>query len=812
MSLHDSLAELHNDPDFQDLSQTGKLHVMVQTAARDKIFQQSHPAQKALAFHKLLRGGVARGLQQVSEDTSDPRLNAVGAGLTTGGVVTGQPELALPGFAVLGAVRGGKLAGKLAKDLDVPLSKAAELSRPLSPEMNALADEYMRAPLHDPAARQAWDALIADVEKKHSELSKKIKFIPVQDDAPYKTAREMFEDLDKGVMKVSDLHHEHPLWTREQNLKFRAVHDYHHMKAQGGFTVPGEYSAYKAQLAKTPKEARPALKAEVMSQAAAGVREGKFQEQKVFLPGHDYSQHTNLVRYMPQNVVTHTLEPTNPAHRSGIFPGQEMQSINSESLPALNYYREGVRGEPQVTGAAGLRYVSQIPSYRLYDMSKAKPSDTAMKIADPRARERYLREQGYGGIMDEQGHVRAWEPTSVRSINRMRGGKPAEELSVPYPDLPSGKYSPSLQRTNQVDRSTLNELKAGPGAYAHMIAGGSYKDWKQAVLDRVPPALHQQMTEPVMRQLYSDSRAAMEKHLGGVEPQEYMNRLHGLAAKGMHGVGWYDKMTPMLEKWVGKQDAPMLREMIAATSPLSDAAASNEAGNIPRALKAYRLWKESKGDPDTFAAAIEHEDFGLADKAIKSQLKLAANNMTLTGQKIYPFSRNMAGSKNYLTNDTWMHRVFFPGAKVEGGWTPAQRDLAETVTRDMAQKYGLDVRDMQSVLWHGQQFVGGGVKEAEAFRHSFNRIATEKWEDIKHVLDIPEPPKHLGEAGIAHWKTVMTAAALGAGALAAGDKGRAYIHSKLKEIGLHVPDSIADRLAPPTFNMDEQRQLQQVEK
>jgi hypothetical protein len=49
-----------------------------------------------------------KGIDFGAKVLGDPRTEAVGLGLTTGGVMTGRPELALPGLALLGAVRLSK--------------------------------------------------------------------------------------------------------------------------------------------------------------------------------------------------------------------------------------------------------------------------------------------------------------------------------------------------------------------------------------------------------------------------------------------------------------------------------------------------------------------------------------------------------------------------------------------------------------------------------------------------------------------------------------------------------------------------------
>lgn len=164
----------------------------------------------------------------------------------------------------------------------LPLQNAAKFST-LNAEMKQLAKVYNDAPVFDPQAVPLWEKLAEEVDQHYAEISQKVKMVPVADDAPYKTAAEMFADIERGQLKISTLHNEHPVFTPEQNLRFRFVHDYlGHYKGQADFSLAGEQRTYSTQMWAHSKEAQEALRVEVLGQASAAIEKGGFQKQKVF--------------------------------------------------------------------------------------------------------------------------------------------------------------------------------------------------------------------------------------------------------------------------------------------------------------------------------------------------------------------------------------------------------------------------------------------------------------------------------------------------------------------------------------------------
>ncbi len=153
-----------------------------------------------------------------------------------------------------------------------------------------VAQAYDEAPDHDPDAVSSYNALMQHIEKMYKQIQSRIEveFVSGQ---PYSTARDMKEDLEKtGVLKISTDHNSHSVFTGEQNLKFRAVHDYIvHILTGKDFSERGEVGAYNAHAKMVPQAAVPALFTEVLAQACYANARGHFPKQKIaILKGFDF--------------------------------------------------------------------------------------------------------------------------------------------------------------------------------------------------------------------------------------------------------------------------------------------------------------------------------------------------------------------------------------------------------------------------------------------------------------------------------------------------------------------------------------------
>lgn len=110
-----------------------------------------------------------------------------------------------------------------------------------------------------------------------------------QDEDPYPSAKEMFEDVSRGLLRVyrTTEDQKHPLLTREQNDRFRAVHDFHgHFMTTRGFDRHGEEAAWIRHSLMFSGLARAAMTTETRGQSSAFIWINKgvsFPEQKAIL-------------------------------------------------------------------------------------------------------------------------------------------------------------------------------------------------------------------------------------------------------------------------------------------------------------------------------------------------------------------------------------------------------------------------------------------------------------------------------------------------------------------------------------------------
>lgn len=151
-----------------------------------------------------------------------------------------------------------------------------------------IADVYESLPKMDRDAIDEYESLSTEVEEQFDFMTKElgIKVEFVKDD-PYKTSKEMFDDASNGTLKVLSTASTgaHPLFSDNQNDKFRAVHDYFGHAATGrGFGQDGEEAAWVHHSQMFTDKARGALTTETRGQNSFYNNRGKqFADQKVAL-------------------------------------------------------------------------------------------------------------------------------------------------------------------------------------------------------------------------------------------------------------------------------------------------------------------------------------------------------------------------------------------------------------------------------------------------------------------------------------------------------------------------------------------------
>jgi len=153
-----------------------------------------------------------------------------------------------------------------------------------------VAQAYINAPDFDQSVVPSYKALMDSTKKLYKQMLSKLK-VEFVDYDPYESRDQMNKDLNEtGVLKISKLFNEHPLYTKEENLILRAVHDYYtHIISNQDFGLRGELKAYNTHAKLAPPAALPALFSEIVGQVCYAIVHGDFTKQKICkLDGFDF--------------------------------------------------------------------------------------------------------------------------------------------------------------------------------------------------------------------------------------------------------------------------------------------------------------------------------------------------------------------------------------------------------------------------------------------------------------------------------------------------------------------------------------------
>ena len=127
----------------------------------------------------------------------------------------------------------------------------------------------------------------------------------IQGGQPYETASEMANSYkNEGKLYISIDYSDHPIWSVEDNIVFRTVHDYIvHIRGGFEFGLKGELGSYNLHSKLAPKAALPALFTEIVGQACYAVTTGDFpKDQKIaILPEFDYIEVGSVEGYEIKN-------------------------------------------------------------------------------------------------------------------------------------------------------------------------------------------------------------------------------------------------------------------------------------------------------------------------------------------------------------------------------------------------------------------------------------------------------------------------------------------------------------------------------
>ena len=202
-----------------------------------------------------------------------------------GAAMLAQPEMSSAKVASEGAAlaNGEKKAFSTRLGRDFKFKGADNLTH--ENMQDALAYMSAKDGSADPAVRAGWEKLIKQIETQFDEMGKNLK-VEYVDGQPYKSAEEMVADVKStGTLKISKDFNEHPVFSPDQNLKFRAVHDYYgHIQPGHDFSMAGEQGTFDSSKHMIQGEdAQNAMRVEVLGQASSMLASGgKFPKQKIF--------------------------------------------------------------------------------------------------------------------------------------------------------------------------------------------------------------------------------------------------------------------------------------------------------------------------------------------------------------------------------------------------------------------------------------------------------------------------------------------------------------------------------------------------
>lgn len=198
-------------------------------------------------------------------------------------------------------------------------------------QLPQIAQAYADASEYDPKAAGAWKELAEDSVRRAEAINNQIAVEFTHDPWPYKDVNEMAKDIrDKQHVTISKANLGHPLWSSEQALAYRLVHDVlGHASVGGDWGWHGENGATAAHMPLLSPEAQRALFTEAIGQAAHNSFYGKLGPQKiVFLDDH----------------LKDVQDEENAAGHGGLHPSQ---SVVPTGIPAIEQKESKVAGSPE---------------------------------------------------------------------------------------------------------------------------------------------------------------------------------------------------------------------------------------------------------------------------------------------------------------------------------------------------------------------------------------------------------------------------------------------------------------------------------
>lgn len=407
-----------------------------------------------------------------------------------------------------------------------------------SDQLQPIAEAYAKAPVYDPKAAAAFKELADDSMRRAKVLREQLHIEETNDPEPYPHAQAMADDIHKRQhFLVSRANSEHPLWTPEQNVAFRTVHDVlGHSVSGGDFGWEGENKACAAHFPLLSAEAQKALFTECIAQTAYGAHYRHFGPQKVALFPQFYEPAQKAEGVHPNFQGIHPSQSVAPTAMPAIKPSKPV-GLPSDNIAPHEQEQMGMPVNMNYVPGVDIGKTGSVMPGQDVDPTLADPNagyQTGITPMEPNA---YLH---HGDPLQAQDVMRNaslidtewaklrtgenepdYERMKLALVNAFRAVllSPRKDLrwnTIHYQDIsgvPPGVTDPSVYwDTLENRRQAWNVKNFGEGArFSHMPYFKLLPKFERAIYDRNPQAGWEAAKERAQREIFDWEQEEQER-------------------------------------------------------------------------------------------------------------------------------------------------------------------------------------------------------------------------------------------------------------------------------------------------------------
>lgn len=214
-----------------------------------------------------------------------------------------------------------------------PQQKVGMWQTTFAHQLEDVARAYAEAPVYDPKAAGAWKDLASDAVHRFDTLAQQLDIEVVDQPNPYPTVQEMCDDVHQNQhLFVSRLNTSHPIWSTDQVIAFRAVHDVlGHCVTGSDYGWEGENQACAALFPLLNPVAQKALFTECIGQTAYQTYYRALGPQKIaFLD--EYVESAQSTENAPGHQGVHPSQSLAPIGVPAVEPAQQVLAKISDPI------------------------------------------------------------------------------------------------------------------------------------------------------------------------------------------------------------------------------------------------------------------------------------------------------------------------------------------------------------------------------------------------------------------------------------------------------------------------------------------------